>query len=128
MVCNRITVAAAIATGSTLDCGIEPCAPRPNKRSAAVGSGRFEAMSADGLACCLRHKHAGSDWRPKGAPQRIKVHDFEDKKLGKVAPYGVYDIAADAGWVSVGITCDTAEFAVASSKGSAGRAIPRHAS
>ena len=44
----------------------------------------------------------------------MKVHDFEDKKLGKVAPYGVYDIAADAGWVSVGITHDTAEFAVAS--------------
>ena len=44
----------------------------------------------------------------------MKVHDFEDKKLGKVAPYGVYDIAADAGWISLGITCDTAEFAVAS--------------
>ena len=43
----------------------------------------------------------------------MKVHDFEDKTLGKVAPYGVYDIAADAGWVSLGITCDTAEFAVA---------------
>jgi hypothetical protein len=60
------------------------------------------------------YRNAGSDWRPKGAPQRVNVHDFEDKKLGKVAPYGVYDIAADAGWVSVGITCDTAEFAVAS--------------
>jgi len=60
------------------------------------------------------YRNAGSDWRPKGAPQRVKVHDFEDKKLGKVAPYGVYDIVADAGWVSVGITCDTAEFAVAS--------------
>jgi len=42
------------------------------------------------------------------------VHDFEDKTLGKVAPYGIYDITADAGWVSVGITYDTAEFAVAS--------------
>jgi hypothetical protein len=60
------------------------------------------------------YRNVGSDWRPKGAPQRVKMHDFEDKKLGKVAPYGVYDIAADAGWVSVGITCDTAEFAVAS--------------
>jgi hypothetical protein len=60
------------------------------------------------------YRNAGSDWRPKGASHRVKVHDFEDKKLGKVAPYGVYDIAADAGWVSVGITCDTAEFAVAS--------------
>ena len=60
------------------------------------------------------YRNAGSDWRPKGDPQRVKVHDFEDKKLGNVAPYGVYDIAADAGWVSVGITHDTAEFAVAS--------------
>ena len=60
------------------------------------------------------YRNAGSDWRPKGDPRRVKVHDFEDKKLGKVAPYGVYDITADAGWVSVGITHDTAEFAVAS--------------
>jgi transposase len=60
------------------------------------------------------YRNAGSDWRPKGDPCRVKVHDFEDEELGKVAPYGVYDIAADAGWVSVGITSDTAEFAVAS--------------
>ena len=60
------------------------------------------------------YRNAGSDWRPKGDPQRVKVHDFEDKTLGKVAPYGIYDITADAGWVSVGITYDTAEFAVAS--------------
>ena len=59
-------------------------------------------------------KNGGSDYRPKGDPQRVKVHDFEDKSLGKVAPYGVYDVTADAGWVSVGITADTAEFAVAS--------------
>ena len=44
----------------------------------------------------------------------MKVHDFEDKALGKVAPYGVYDVSANEGWVSVGITSDTAEFAVAS--------------
>jgi hypothetical protein len=44
----------------------------------------------------------------------VNVHDFEDKKLGKVVPYGVYDVTADAGFVSVGITSDTAEFAVAS--------------
>src|SRR6266481_3386483 len=60
------------------------------------------------------YRNAGSDWRPKGDPKRVNVHDFADKELGKVAPYGVYDIAADAGWVSVGITHDTAEFAVAS--------------
>lgn len=57
-------------------------------------------------------KNAGSDYRPKGDPCRVSVHDFEDKKLGKVVPYGVYDVAADTGFVSLGITSDTAEFAV----------------
>ena len=60
------------------------------------------------------YRNGGSDWRPKGDPYRVKVHDFEDKQLGKVVPYGVYDVAANAGWVSLGITSDTAEFAVAS--------------
>ena len=60
------------------------------------------------------YRNVGSDWRPKGCPQRVNVHDFADKELGKVAPYGVYDIAANAGWVSLGITHDTATFAVAS--------------
>ena len=59
-------------------------------------------------------KNGGSDYRPKGDTRRVKVHDFEDKALGKVVPYGVYDVVADEGWVSVGITADTAEFAVAS--------------
>jgi hypothetical protein len=58
-------------------------------------------------------KNGGSDYRPKGEPVRVNVHDFEDKTLGKVVPYGIYDIAANAGFVSVGITSDTAEFAVA---------------
>ena len=57
-------------------------------------------------------KNAGSDYRPKGNPRRVNVHDFEDKQLGKVVPYGVYDVTANAGFVSVGITSDTAEFAV----------------
>jgi hypothetical protein len=60
------------------------------------------------------YRNGGTDYRPKGDPQRVKVHDFEDKELGKVVPYGVYDVTANAGWVSVGITSDTAEFAVAS--------------
>jgi hypothetical protein len=60
------------------------------------------------------YKNSGSDYRPKGSPAHVKVHDFEDKELGKVAPYGVYDVAANEGWVSVGITSDTAEFAAAS--------------
>lgn len=59
-------------------------------------------------------KNAGTDYRPKGNPCRVNVHDFEDKTLGKVTPYGVYDVAANEGWVSVGITADTAEFAVQS--------------
>jgi hypothetical protein len=58
-------------------------------------------------------KNGGSDYRPKGEPLRVNVHDFEDKTLGKVVPYGVYDIAANADFVSLGITSDTAEFAVA---------------
>ena len=57
-------------------------------------------------------KNGGSDYRPKGNPQRVNVHDFADKELGKAVPYGVYDVAANAGFVSVGITSDTAEFAV----------------
>jgi hypothetical protein len=47
------------------------------------------------------YRNAGRDYRPKGDPKRVKVHDFEDQTLGKVAPYGVYDIAADAGWAKL---------------------------
>ena len=48
------------------------------------------------------YRNGGTDYRPKGDPRRVKVHDFEDKELGKVTPYGVYDVGANAGWVSVG--------------------------
>jgi hypothetical protein len=58
------------------------------------------------------YKNGGSDYRPTGCPDEVKVHDFVDKDLGKVAPYGIYDIAANTGWVSVGIDHDTAAFAV----------------
>ena len=60
------------------------------------------------------YKTSGSDYRPQGDPQRVKVHDFVDKELGKVAPYGIYDVTANTGFVNVGITADTAEFAVQS--------------
>jgi hypothetical protein len=60
------------------------------------------------------YKNPGQEWEPKGQPRRVKSKDFPDKKLGKVAPYGVYDLVANEGWVSVGITHDTAEFAVES--------------
>ena len=52
--------------------------------------------------------------RPKGQPEPVRVHDFVIPELGKVAPYGVYDVAANDGWVNLGISPDTAAFAVAS--------------
>src|SRR6056297_323840 len=60
------------------------------------------------------YKNPGSEWEPKGQPRQVNSKDFPDKQLGKVAPYGVYDQTADEGWVNVGITHDTAEFAVES--------------
>jgi hypothetical protein len=59
-------------------------------------------------------KNNGQEWRKKGEPIETNMHDFPDKQLGKVTPYGVYDIAKNKGWVSVGISSNTAEFAVAS--------------
>jgi hypothetical protein len=60
-----------------------------------------------------RYKNGGKDYQPKGKPERVKVHDFPDKKNGKAIPYGVYDTASNEGWVSVGCDHDTASFAVA---------------
>src|ERR1700733_4443681 len=57
---------------------------------------------------------AGRTWRPAGEPVPVRTHDFPDELLGKVTPYGVYDVAADAGWVNVGTDHDTAAFAVES--------------
>jgi transposase len=54
----------------------------------------------------------GREWQPKGQPEEANVYDFIDKELGKVTPYGVYDLSHNIGWVSVGIDHDTAEFAV----------------
>lgn len=59
-------------------------------------------------------KNAGQEWRPSGNPQEVRVHDFVIKELGRVAPYGIYDIARNEGWVSVGVDHDTASFAVES--------------
>jgi hypothetical protein len=56
-------------------------------------------------------KNGGREWWPADEPEEVRVHDFLDKKLGKAIPYGVYDMANDQGWVSVGIDHDTAEFA-----------------
>jgi hypothetical protein len=60
------------------------------------------------------YKNPGREWRRQGDPQRVNVHDFPDPKLGKAIPYGVYDLASNEGWVSVGIDHDTARFAAAS--------------
>jgi hypothetical protein len=72
-----------------------------------------DSVSASAREATPRHPHA-----PRialGSIVRAAVpHDFEDEELGKIVPYGVYDVTANAGWVSVGITSDTAEFAVAS--------------
>jgi Rhodopirellula transposase DDE domain len=58
-------------------------------------------------------KNGGREWRPQGQPEQVNVHDFMDKQLGKAIPYGVYDVAGNAGWVNVGTDHDTAAFAVA---------------
>jgi hypothetical protein len=57
-------------------------------------------------------RNGGREWRPKGCPEEVKVHDFIDKDLGKAIPYGVYDQTYNTGWVCVGVDHDTAEFAV----------------
>jgi hypothetical protein len=61
-------------------------------------------------------KNGGREWRPRGQPEEVRVHDFPDPKMKKAIPYGVYDLARNEGWVSVGIDHDTARFAVASIK------------
>ena len=57
-------------------------------------------------------KNTGTDWFVQGNAPKVKVYDFIDKELGKAVYYGVYDMAKNEGWVSVGISKDTAEFAV----------------
>src|SRR5689334_10144451 len=57
--------------------------------------------------------NGGREYQPKGSPMRVNVHDFPDKELGKAIPYGIYDVAANTGWLSVGADHDTSAFAVA---------------
>jgi len=86
------TVAAALAAG-------EPVISVDTKKKELLGN----------------YANGGRDWRPAGDPERVNVHDFADRALGefaKAVPYGIYDIANDEGWVSVGDSADTAEFAV----------------
>ena len=83
--------------------------------AAAIGAGQ-PVISVDTKKKELvgDFKNGGQEWRPKGDPVLVRTKDFKDKELGKVNPYGVYDIGLDEGWVSVGVEADTAEFAVAS--------------
>jgi hypothetical protein len=60
------------------------------------------------------YRNGGREYRPKGNPEEVQVHDFINHELGRASPYGVYDIGQNTGWVNVGITADTAEFAVES--------------
>jgi hypothetical protein len=57
-------------------------------------------------------KNAGREWRPHGDPEAVRVHDFLIKELGRAVPYGIYDLAANAGWISIGMDHDTSAFAV----------------
>ena len=87
-------------------------------------NGRVAAMQAAGLPVvsvdCKKKElvgnfaNGGREWRPKGSPTQVLDHDFALPGEGKAAPYGVYDVAANEGWVSVGVSADTAQFAVSS--------------
>ncbi len=59
-------------------------------------------------------KNSGREWEPRGEPVRVDTHDFPDRELGRAVPYGIYDVAANSGWVNVGTDDDTAAFAVES--------------
>jgi transposase len=61
-----------------------------------------------------QYRNGGREWRPAGEPVQVNTHDFLDREAGKAVPYGIYDVTADSGWVTVGCDHDTAAFAVAS--------------
>ena len=81
---------------------------RVPRRRAAGDLGRYEEEGTGRRA----YKNGGREYQPQGSPVRVNVHDFPDKELGKAIPYGIYDVAANTGWVSVGADHDTAAFAV----------------
>ena len=85
-----------------------------NRRVRAFQALRQPVVSVDTKKKELvgEYRNGGREWRPKGQPERVKVHDFVDKTLGKAIPYGIYDVTGDTGWVSVGEDHDTAVFAV----------------
>ncbi len=84
-------------------------------------AGEFQAVGDPVISVDTKKKElignyaaGGREWEPKGRPREVKVHDFADKELGKVAPYGIYDITTNTGWVNVGTDADTGQFAVES--------------
>jgi hypothetical protein len=85
-----------------------------NRRVSAALARQQPAISVDTKKKELvgDFRNGGREWRPQGQPEEVRVHDFLDKRLGKAIPYGVYDLARNAGWVSVGLDHDTAAFAV----------------
>jgi transposase len=89
---------------------------RINRRVQAQQRGNQPAISVDTKKKEVlgNLKNPGKTWRPKGTPIKVKTHDFPDPTKGKAVPYGVYDLAHNEAWVSVGISSDTAEFAVES--------------
>jgi len=95
------------------------CRPERSIRAHQHASRSLQAAGDPGISVDTKkkelvgpYKNAGSDYRPKACPDKVNVHDFVDKELGKAIPYGVYDIGANVGCVSVGINHDTAQFAV----------------
>jgi hypothetical protein len=72
-----------------------------------------------------RYANGGGEWRPVGEPERVSMHDFPDPAVGKAIPYGVYDLGANTGWVSVGTDHDTAGFAVATLGAGGSRPVGR---
>jgi len=83
--------------------------------------GRFQRQGQPAISVDTKKKelvgnyrNAGREWRPRGEPEEVQVHDFPDPKIKKAVPYGVYDLTRNEGWVSVGIDHDTARFAAAS--------------
>jgi transposase len=87
-----------------------------NDTVAAAINEQRPAISIDTKKKELAGEYAigGREWRPRGDPVAVNVHDFPDKTLGKAIPYGIYDIGANNGFVNVGITKETAAFAVSS--------------
>jgi len=88
----------------------------PNEQAREHQDGGAPVISADTKKKELvgPFKNNGREWEPEGEPVRVDTHDFPDPVVGRAVPYGIYDVAANTGWVSVGTDHDTAAFAVES--------------